>query len=68
MGRPRVARKCRKTVTHGEGHRAFTGLIRARPAAAGQEILLEWTSGRPPPPWPVHVQWWWQKPAPTAET
>ena len=35
MGRPGVAEKCRKMVTHYEGHRAFAGPIQARPAAAG---------------------------------
>ena len=68
MGRIGVAGKYRKTVTHSEGQRAFAGPIWARLVAAGREILLAWSSGRPPPPWLVHVQWWWPESAPTAET
>ena len=47
---------------------AFASPIRARPAAAGWEILPAWSFGRPPPPWPARVQWWWLESAPTAET
>ena len=46
----------------------FIGLIRARPAAAGREILLQWSSGGGAPPCPACVQWWWPESAPTAET
>ena len=43
---------------------AFAGPIRVRPAAAGREILPAWSSGRPPPPWPAHLQCWWPKSLP----
>ena len=36
---------------------AFVGPIRERPVAAGREILPAWSSGRPPPTWPAHVQY-----------
>ena len=46
----------------------FAGPIRACPAAAGREILLQWSSGGGAPPCLARVQWWWPESAPTAET
>ena len=37
----------------------FAGLIRARPATAGREILRPRSSGGGAPPCPAHVQYWW---------
>ena len=47
---------------------SFAGPIRARPAAAGREILPAAASRRPPPPWPVRVQGGWPELPPTVET
>ena len=65
MDRPEMAGKHKNPTTQVGGLRR---LIQVRPAAAGREILLAWTSGRPPPPWSARVQWWWPESAPTVET
>ena len=68
MGRPEMAGKHKNLATQVCGPRRFVGPIWEHPVAAGREILPAWSSGRPPPPWPAHVQCWWPESAPTAET
>ena len=68
MGQPEIAEKHQNPVTQSGAAASFAGPIRARLAAASREILPAWSSGRPPPPWMAHVQWWWPESTPTAET
>ena len=68
MGRPEVAEKCRKSATQDGCRRRLRGPIRARPAAAGQEILSAASSGGGAPPWPARVKGGWPESPPTAET
>ena len=68
MGRPEVAEKCRKPMTQDGRYRRLRRLDRARPVAAGREILSAALSGGGAPPWPAHVQGGWPESPPTAET
>ena len=52
MGWPEMAEKYKNPATK------VAGPIRGRPAVVGREIFPAWSSGRPPPPWLAHVQWW----------
>ena len=62
MGWPEVAVNGRKIknipMTHGGRRRRFAGLIRARPAAVGREILPAGSSGCGAPPRPARVALW----------
>ena len=60
MGWPKLTENGRKIkklpVTHGGRRRRFAGLIMARPAAVGREILRPRSSGGGAPPCPARVQ------------
>ena len=55
-------------MTHGGRRRRFAGLIPARPAVVGREILLTAESGCPLPPWPARVAGGWPEVPPSVQS
>ena len=68
MGGPGLAEKCRKTVTHGGGHRRLRRPDLGASAAVRRKIPRPGSSHLAPPPWPARVQGGWPESPPTAET